>query len=839
MKPKDSKVKKLQMETEEVTHFIFRTLFRVMQGVLNVLFTILLVGLIAGCVVGCAFMIYVSNHVDSGIEDLVVLSAQQDSTTRLYYYENGELVEDTDDRLMGGTNRLWIAYEDIPDDLINAFVAIEDKRFWEHEGVDWITTIKATLKYFIPVGGNPGGSTITQQLVKNLTGDDDYTIQRKVQEIFKSLNLEKDKEKTEILETYLNTIYLSQGCSGVQAAANKYFDKDASDLTLLECAAIAGITQFPTKWDPIQNPDNNKERRNVILKEMYKQGLITYAEYEGAYNQELILAGNKDDEGVDGELGDASEATSWYTDVVIEEAAGLLQEKYNVSYEIAVQMLYTGGYSVVTAMDREIQEIMEKHFADPSLITSPNQIVQKQASMLVMDHNNGNVLALCGGRGVKTGTRLLNRATQTKRQPGSSIKPLAGYVQAMDAGMIHYGSVVDDTPYNFGNKIVSASGSVTYTSPSGWPRNSNRRYGGLTTIDYALQASKNTVAVKLVSKVGISNCFNFLTEKLHLTSLVDNKVTANGVQTDKNLAALGLGGLTYGVTLREMVAAYCIFPSGGVYHEPRTVLQILDPSGQVLIDNQNDAEVVIKEGTAQSMVRLMEHVITGSSGTATSIRPLANLVGAAGKTGTTDDNFDRWFVGFTPYMTAGVWVGYDESQDLGSESTATKVWRVVLQDVHNKIVARINEGKQEKKTFSDDLLIKANFCPDSGKLISSACKADPRGARSDVGYFTKETLPTEYCDVHVYVAYCTEGKGVAGPGCPETSIRYYGMLHHLRALDQNVYVTDGQYTWIPLNGARVYRGTYHPFYRYAIPGGKFSGKTNVSRQFNCYCTTHN
>ncbi len=835
MSQKESKEKKMQKEAEEVTHFFLRLVLKGIQYVLNVIFTVLLIGMIAGCIVGCAFLIYVSNHVDSSIDDIVVLSAQQNSTTRLYYYENGELVEAEDERLAGSANRLWVAYEDIPDDLINAFVAIEDKRFWEHDGVDWITTIKATLKYFIPTGENPGGSTITQQLVKNVTGDDDYTIQRKVQEIFKALNLEKDKDKTEILENYLNTIYLSQGCYGVQAAANEYFDKDASELTLLECAAIAGITQFPTKWDPVQNPDNNKERRNVILKEMYNQGLITYAEYESAYNKELVLAGEDEEE----EGGTTSDGvTSWYTDAVVEEAAALLMEKYGVNNQLAVQMLYSGGYSVVTAMDKEVQDIMEKHFENPNLLYNPNKVVKKQAAMLIMDHTNGNVLALCGGLGEKTGVRILNRATQTKRQPGSSIKPIAGYVQAMDSGIIHYGSVRDDTPYYFGTKTTQADGSVKYSNPKGWPQNSNYVYKGLATIDYALQSSKNTIAVKLVDEVGINNCFNFMTQKLRMTSLIDRISTSNGIQTDKNLAALGLGGLTYGITVREMVAAYCIFPSGGIYHAPRTVLQILDPSGQVVIDNENEAEVVIKESTAQTMVRLLEHVITGPDATAPSNKQVADLVGAAGKTGTTNNNYDRWFIGFTPYMTGGVWVGYDESQDLGIVDDHNVVWQKVMLEAHQRIVERVEEGKQTKKTFHDDLLIEAKYCPDSGKLITDACKADRRGSRSAVGYFTKETLPTEPCDVHVWVGWCTTGRGIAHAGCPESDVRYYGMLEHMRIFDCDVYVTDGQYTWMPLNGTKPYRSVYQPFYRNLLPSGKYPGRTATSRQFNCYCMTH-
>lgn len=833
------KKKNIQKESQEATHFIFRLIFKTFLTICNVLMTILLIGMVAGCIVGCAFLIYVSNHIDSDVDDIIMMSGKQDSTTRVYYYDaDGVLVEAESERLVGGTNRLWISYDEMPDDLINAFVAIEDKRFWEHQGVDWITTIQATLKYFLPMGGKPGGSTITQQLVKNVTGDDDYTIQRKVQEIFKALNLEKEKEKVEIIEMYLNTIFLSQRCNGVQAAANKYFGKDASELTLVECAAIAGITQFPTKWDPILNPENNKYRRNVILKEMYKQGFITYAEYEEAYNQELVLA--QDNESTEEEdQSPSSGTTSWYTDVVIEDAANLLMEKYGVTYQLAVQMVYTGGYSIVTAMDNEMQEMLESYYADPDLIKDTNKVVRKQSSMLIMDQENGNVLALVGGRGNKTDTRVLNRATQTKRQPGSSFKPIASYVQAMDLGYINYGSVLDDTPYNFGDRYISSSGKVNYTKTSGWPRNSNRKYAGLMTVDYALQASKNTIAVKLLAEVGVENSFNFLTEKLGFTSLVDNVATANGVKTDKGLAALGLGGLTYGVTMREIVSAYCIFPSGGIYREPRTILEIRDSSGHVVVDNLNDAEVVIQEGTAQMMVRLMEHVITGKAGTAAACKDVAKLVGAAGKTGTTDDNNDRWFVGYTPYVTGGVWVGYDEPQDLGSGNDHTAIWNKIMYYLHRDIILpRVEAGQMEKKTFDDDLLIEAKYCSDSGKLITAACQADPRGNRADTGYFTRATLPTEGCDTHVFVAYCTEGNAVAGPGCPEYALKYVGLLYHKRSFACKIYITDGEYTWLPLGTTTPFRLPGYPFYQ-NLYGDDHPGRTNSSRQFNCYCTTHN
>lgn len=735
MKIKENKDKRLQKNVEEATHFTFRVVIKSFQWIFNILFTVLLVGIIAGCIVGCAFLIYIANNVDSNVDDIVMLSGSKEGTTRMFYYDqNGELVEDESQRLTGGTNRYWISYDQIPEDLINAVVAIEDKRFWDHEGVDWITTIQAAIKFVIPMGENPGGSTITQQLVKNATGDDDYTIQRKVQEIMKAMNLEKVTEKKSILEMYLNSIYLSQGCTGVQAAANKYFSKDASELTLIECAAIAGITQNPIKWDPILNPENNRIRRDTILRQMYEQGLITRTEFDGAYKQKLVLNVEGSDE--DGEESSASSTTSWYTDVVIEESIDLLAEKYDVTETIAAQMLYSGGYNIVTAMDRDIQTILEKYYSDmsSSSFLPTSNVINVESSMLFMDPYNGNVLGLVGGRGEKTQTRVLNRATQTKRQPGSSIKPIGVYGPAMDAGLINYGTTYEDSPFT--------------TSPTVWPHNANRVFSyAPTTIDTALAASKNTIAVKVLNDLGINNSFRFMHDKLHMESLVDSVTTSTGVKSDKNLASLALGGLTYGVTLREMVAAYCIFPSGGIYSSPRTVLQIQNSAGQVIIDNNPAGEIVMKEGTTQTMIRIMEHVISGTvgtSGTAGSAKQIQQLVGAAGKTGTTNNDNDLWLVGFTPYYASGIWLGYDEPQSLSGKVSGTqhiKLWNAVNVEIHELLLKRIEAGEVQKKTFNDDLLIKATFCPTTGMLPSTNCS-------KRTGYFTKEALPTKICTRH-------------------------------------------------------------------------------------------
>lgn len=830
--------KKIQKDAEKSVRSVFSIFIKIFTVTLNILLTTLLIIIIAGIIVVCAFAIYLSDNVDTDVDDIITLSTNQDAITSIYYYdENGELVEDVSQRLSSGTNRLWVSYQELPKDLKNAFIAIEDKRFWDHDGVDWITTIKATLKYFIPTGSNPGGSTITQQLIKNLTGEDDYSIQRKVTEIFRALALEKVKSKQEILEMYLNTIYLSQGANGVQAAANVYFSKDVSELTLLECAAIASITQQPTKWDPVQNPENNKERRNTILAEMLSQGMISQSEYDEAYDAELEL--NLNYESIS--LG----TTSWYTDAVISDGIKLLQETYGISYEVAKQMLYSSGYDIITAMDPEIQSILEKYYEDVSKtsVLPVNDVIMPESAMIVADPQTGNILGLVGGRGEKTESRIYNRATQAKRQAGSSFKPIAVYAHALDLGIINGGSVLDDTPLNFGNAIVSSNGKVTYSKSSGWPQNVNRRYTGRTTLDTALVTSKNTIAVKVLDLLTLDESYNFLTNKLRMHSLVEAAEKKGGVSPDLNHASLGLGGLTYGVTLREMVAAYTIFPTGGVFTDLRTIIEIRDSNGKVVVDNSVDKEVVISEGTAQTMTHILQRVVTNSSGTAYSyMKGIRSIVDTAGKTGTTDSNNDRWFMGYTPYYVAGIWVGYDEPQSLSSvlrHGEHCVTWNNVMVDIHQRILQDVKDNKTTLKTFDDDLLIEATFCKDSGLLITEACNKDPRGRRSETGYFTRETLPQKACDVHVLVPYCTVGHGVANERCPHSSITYVGLMNLDRVFPKDITITDAQYTWrqLPSNCAPYTASSRYPFYYSMYESGTYPGRTS-SNPYNKACTSH-
>ncbi|MCI8590405.1 MAG: PBP1A family penicillin-binding protein [Clostridiales bacterium] len=650
-------------------------------------------------------------------------------------------------------NRVWVSYNEIPKNLVNAFIAIEDKRFESHHGVDWIRTLSATANFFMPGGKSYGGSTITQQVIKNVTGYDDVTIQRKVQEIFMALNLEKKLDKSEILEIYLNTIYLSQRSYGVQAAAKTYFGKDVSELTLVECAAIASITQAPTKWDPIQHPENNQDRRRAVLTQMYEQHKITEEEYRAAYDEELVLYKGKDSSST------GTSYNSWYTDQVINDSIELLVQQLGVSETVATSMIYTGGLRIYTLIDPAIQERLENVFKDENNFPSVAGSMQPKCSMVVIDPYTGDVLALVGDRGEKTGDRIQSYATKTQRSPGSSIKPLSIYAPALEEGVINYASVFDDRPVNYGDDNATP-----------WPSNAPNVYGGLTTIHDAITRSVNTVSVRVLMKLGVETSFDYVKNKLHMDSFILSEETKSGyVISDMNYSGLALGGMSYGVTVLEMTAAYSMFANGGVYHKPRTVLKIEDYNGNVIVDNKAESNAVISETTSIIMTRMMEKVV--STGTAASSIKLDSQINVAGKTGTTNDDIDKWFIGYTPYYVGGVWFGYEWNKTLTGfpAASAAIVWNTAMTAIHEPVLNEINEGKAEKQFFPYGKdIVTAEYCRYSGKLVTEACKADMRGNAVETGYFTVSNIPTDKCDCHVLLDICKETGSVAREGCPST-----------------------------------------------------------------------
>ncbi len=804
--------------------------------ILGILLTLGLIGVITGTIVGGAFLLYTKNYLDTSVDGFDVMIKDKNMTSIVSYVDSDGNIKELSEseRLNADENRVWVKYADMNEYIEDAFVAIEDERFYSHKGVDWLRTIKCTCMFFLG-HGTEGASTITQQVIKNVTGDDDVTIQRKAQEILKALNLEKKYDKTEILEMYLNNIYLSQGCYGVGAAAYTYFGKEVKDLTLIESAAIAGITQNPYYYDPIINPQNNAEKRNIVIQYMYDQGKISKEEYESAYEKELVL--NIPKEESDGNIH------SWYTDAAQQEAVSLLCKEFGYASEFAQKVLLTGGYNIVTAQDPNIQAIVENYYVNGNWESHDDSPIQPNSSCVIIDHSNGNVVALVGSRGEKTINLGLNYATQTKRPPGSSIKPISVYAPALEAGVITYGSVLDDVPINYGTERVdSSTGKIIYSNTHGYPKNSPDRYRGLTTVNEAVRVSINTISWRTLELLGLQNSYEFLSEKVGISTLVQNATYSNGTSySDIYFAPLSMGQLTWGATVKEMTSAYQIFANEGVFNEERIVLKILDSNGDVIVDNQKNSTIAISSENATIMTKMLENVV--DSGTGSKIT-LKKYVDCAGKTGTTENNCDKWFVGYTPYYVCGIWFGYENPRSLSKFSSTSSApilaWDSIMTEIHQKYIDASKNGGEKLKTFNfSDGVIKAKYCKYSGKLMTDACKAFAGGKCEETGYFKLGTEPVEYCDRHILVDYDKSTKAIAAPGCSSENIIQVGLIDYSRDLPCNIKVEDSQYLYKALPEDYSYDGltTGMPYYSNILAEGLYSGWKSSSC-FNHICIDH-
>ena len=629
--------------------------------ILIFLITIIIGGAVAGGAVLTAEMGKWGNTDGIDLDSLTM-----DSNSNIVYLDPNTGEEKNLLTLSSDENRIWVDLDATPKNLQNAFIAIEDERFPIHNGVDIKRTLKATLTYFLDKltgkGGQAslGGSTITQQLIKNITGDDEQTISRKISEISKAIDLEKKLSKDQILELYLNCIFLSQNCHGVQTAANLYFDKDVSQLNLAECASIASITQNPALYDPFINPDKNKEKQELVLAKMLSLGYITQEEYDEAVNYPLTFskdtAATKKEEII----------TSYYVDQVVRDAISRLQEK-GYSESLATKMVYSGGLKIYCAYDPEIQSIVEEYYYNTNNFPDSSA----QSSIVIIDPSDGRVVAMAGGIGEKEASFTLNRAAQSPRQPGSTIKPLAVYAPALDNGTINTSTRVMDKRKSY----------------DGWvPRNYSYTYSNSEVgLDYALQQSLNTVPVEIMSDMGIQTSFDFMTQKLGFTTLVEAEEINGEIYTDLGYAQLALGGLTHGATNIEMTAAYCIFPNQGVYNKPYTFTEIKNESGETILTGRDSDTTweAIKPETAAIMNRYLNSVVTSGTGRGAA---LSDGTFTAGKTGTTSENFDRWFIGYSPYYVASVWYGYDTPASIEmSSNPCIPVWKNVMDKVHSTI----------------------------------------------------------------------------------------------------------------------------------------------------------
>ena len=620
--------------------------------VLGVIGTILLIGVVTALIFVCIFAFYVKTCITPSLDiDLNDFTLNQSSI--IYYKDpNGDYQKLT--TVKSSENRIWIDGDQIPKHMKDALVAIEDKRFYTHKGVDWFRTAHAALNMF--TGGSTfGGSTITQQLIKNLTQQDDITVQRKLLEIFQALDLEKNYDKDEILEYYLNAVYFGEGCYGVQTAAQTYFGKDAKDLSVAEAASIVGITNLPTYYDPFYSVENNKERQENVLREMYKQGYLKKAEYEEAKNEELDFVRGENSPST-------SNVYSYYEEVVLSDVIGDLAKAKGISRNAASQLVHNAGYEIYACIDKDIQAKVDAIYTDPEKLpkTYGSTKSQLQSAIVIIDQATGEIKALRGGTGDKTINYGLNRATGTTRPPGSSIKPIAVYGPAVEYGLISPSTLVLDKDEKH----------VQLTHTSWYPKNSPPGYDGIITITTALQKSKNTVAAQIVDKLTPSASLEFLRSRLGVTSLIDS---------DADYAAMALGEPHYGITVREMAQAYTALANDGVFTYSRTYTMVKDRSGKIILDNQPQTIQAFSQNTARTMTYMLNNAATYGTGHESR---LSNMP-VAGKTGTTSANRDRWFCGYTPYYTCAVWTGYDTPETMAfSGNPATQIWQKVMSAVH-------------------------------------------------------------------------------------------------------------------------------------------------------------
>lgn len=752
-----------------------KRMFNGMRHVPFVLVSILLIGMTTAAICGMAFALYVHKYINP-ISDMDLENFKLNLTSNVVYIDKVTGEEKVLEELHGSENRVWVDIEDIPLNLQHAFIAIEDERFYKHDGVDWKRSIGAAMNYVVKIRDNfGGGSTITQQLVKNLTGDDETSVKRKISEIMRALDLDKKYSKDDILEMYLNKIYLGQGTNGVRTASLVYFGKQPSELTIAECAALASITKNPSKYDPYRFPAFNEERRAVVLENMRKQGYITQEEKDEAVNEQIVL--HRDDS-----VPVETKPWSYFTDEVFNSVTEDLMEQKGYSRTFAEQMLYTAGLKIVSTIDPEVQAKMDAVFEDtdklPGVLGKDGTM--PQAAMVIMDQTTGNVVAMYGGRGQKQGYLTLNRATRTFRAPGSAIKPITAYAPAIEYGLITPISVLDDVPKDFNVKA------------GGWPSNSTngKVWAGRMTVTKAIAVSNNTIPVDLIQQLTTKKAFDFGKDKMGLSTLLEgrtitDKKGATRVLTDVALSPLALGGLTDGVSVLELTAAYCTFGNDGKYIKPRVYSKVYDSNGNIVLDNAPETNIAMSQKTADYMLDLLVNVVAGPQGTGAQAQ--IKGIETGGKTGTADEDYDRWFVGLTPYYTAAVWFGYDKPQTVKgvSSNPSLKIWKEVMTSVH----VELENKKFERKTE----YVSANYCLDSGLAPGAYCARDSRGSRIATGKVAKEDVPTKKCDVHVILEIDKTTGKVANEYCPNDSIGSAAFLVLDRDLPSGMPVSDSKY----------------------------------------------
>ena len=743
--------------------------------------TVALICIICGAVFAGALGDYLQNDVlPNALVDMKDNTLEQSSV--IYYVDGNDQIQILQD-VYSPVFHKWATYEEIPEDLIHAAVAIEDKRFFEHQGVDWITTVKACTKMFFG-DASMGGSTITQQMIKNRLHDDSITVQRKVREIFRATQYERTHDKKDILEWYMNVIYLGEGCTGAKAAAATYFGKELETLTTAECASLISITNNPSMYDPYIDPEANRARQLIVLGQMLEQGWIDQQEYNQAVAQEMVFKNGIAPEdryitcekcGYRGPVKDlvlegdtyycpdchteipvtvdsSKDVYSWFVETVLEDVAKSLADMYDMewsdsTYNICMEMIKRNGYHIYSTLDMEVQNQIDRIYEDLDEIPTTRSRQQLQSAIAVVDNRTGDIVGISGGVGQKVEFDAFNRATEAELQTGSCIKPLTVYAPGFESGLISPATVVPDMP-------------ITYDGGP-YPLNDVRSYSYRSTIFEGVVESINAVAANTLEKIGVEYSFDFAKNKFGISGLVESYDTGDEILSDIAVGPLALGAQTVGVSVRDMSCGFATFANNGVYRKGRTFTKVYDSEGKLIIDNPQESREILSSKTVNYMNYCLNTAVYRGTGTAAWMNGDIDM-DVYGKTGTSGDDKDRWFCGYTGYYTAAVWCGYDQPETIrltGSYSNpAARLWKKVMLPLH--------EDKENVQLFSTYGMVKASMCLDSGKIATENCKKDIRGIKNiQEAWVYPEDLTMGPCDKHVKVEYCTKGHGVATEYC--------------------------------------------------------------------------
>lgn len=705
-------MQKKQKKKQPVSRLIIRGFFKSLLGVFKTAFALALViacvagGLLVGVVAGC---IITTDTLDE--EDLYITGF-----TSYIYDSAGNIIAEL--KGSDNINRSEVDIEVVPQDLLDAFVAIEDERFYTHPGVDLKRTVSAFLGYFIPGMSSHGGSTITQQMVKTITGDDSRSVPRKIREQWRAYQLEKDYSKDEILELYINVIYMGQDLYGVKTAAKAYFEKDVSDLNLAECAFLAGITNNPGKYNPLTTlgRENAYKRQVIILDQMLKNEFITEEEYIEAIQTKLVF--NEDYK----KESSANSKYSYFVDTVLTD---LRRDLIAMGYTNAQagNIIYNTGIHIYTTQDPVIQKIVDEEYCNPTnfpvnaSITNPEE--QAQSAIVITDPVKGHVLAIYGGYGEKNKNLTFNRATSAYRQPGSAIKPILVYAPLIDQKIITVGTTMEDKKVFLDPQRPDVP----------WPTNSGGWFAGWINVRHALARSSNICAV-LYYKDNVTLGLNYL-KKLGID------------RTDETQLAAALGGFSKGVTPMQMVAAYGAFANSGMYIEPATYTKVVDRNGNVIINKIQESHIVYEDDrTPYIMTSLLNSVVVDYVGTGARAQ-VYNAKGekilTAGKTGTTSNKYDYWFCGYTPYYTAAIWYGYDNNKSITDEENGSALY------LFSRIMSRVHANLDPIPFKSVSGIVEVEVCTNSGGIPRAECRAAKKVATE---IFMKGTEPTEVCKYH-------------------------------------------------------------------------------------------